>query len=121
MFAVTALSLLTIGLFGLVTFRVRQRTTEIGVRVALGARSSQVIWLVLRQPVVLAAGGIVVGLPATLGITRLMTSLLFGLSPSDGPTLAGATIAVLLTVVGAAAWPAWRASRIDPMSALRDE
>jgi predicted permease len=120
-FAVTALSLLTIGLVGLVTFRVRQRTAEIGVRVALGARRGQVIWLVLSQPVVLAAAGIVVGLPATLAITRLMTVLLFGLSPNDGPTLAGATIAVLLTVVGAAAWPAWRASRLDPMTALRDE
>jgi predicted permease len=120
-FAVTALSMLAIGLFGLVTFRVRQRTAEIGVRVALGARRGQVVWLVLRQPVVLAAAGIVVGLPATLAITRLMTTLLFGLSPSDGPTLAGATLAVLLAVVGAAAWPAWRASRLDPTTALREE
>ena len=118
-FAVTALSLLAIGLFGLVTFRVRQRTSEIGVRMALGARTDQVIWLVVRQPLGLAVAGLVVGLPATLAITRLMTSLLFGLTPNDWPTLAGATAGVLVIVAGSSVWPAWRASRLDPVTALR--
>ena len=120
-FAVAALTLLAIGLFGLVTFKVRQRTAEIGVRLALGARPDAVIWLVLRQPLVLAMAGLVAGVPATLAVTRLMETLLFGLTPGDPTTLAAATAGVLAIVAGSAAWPAWRASRLDPVIALRRE
>ena len=120
-FAVTALSLLSIGLFGQVMFRVRQRTREIGVRIALGAKADHIVWLVLRQPLKLAAMGIVIGVPATLAVTRMMSSLLFGLSPGDPLTLASAITAVMVIVAVSAAWPAWRASRLDPAVALRCE
>jgi predicted permease len=120
-FAVAALGLLAVGLYALVTFHVRQRTSEIGVRVALGAQTSQVVWLVLRQPLRLALAGISVGLPATVAVTRLMTALLYGVTPGDGRTLVIATFGVLLIVTGAAVWPAWRVSRLDPAIALRRE
>jgi len=119
-FAAAALSLLAIGLFGQVMFRVRQRTTEIGVRLALGAKSDQVVWLVLQQPIKLALIGVAIGVPATLAVTRLMTSLLFGLMPGDVPTLAGSIAGVLVIVAASASWPAWRASRVDPATALRE-
>lgn len=120
-FALTALVLLAIGLFGLVTFKVRQRTAEIGIRLALGARPDRVVWLVMQQPLQLAAAGVILGVPAALTVARLMSTLLFGLTPGDAPTMAGAALGVLLIVAASTAWPAWRASRLDPVVALRRE
>ena len=120
-FALTALVLLAIGLFGLVTFKVRQRTAEIGIRLALGAHPDRVVWLVLQQPLKLAAAGVIVGVPAALVVSRLMSTLLFGLAPGDVPTMAGAALGVLLIVAASTAWPAWRAARFDPVVALRRE
>ena len=120
-FAAAALMLLAIGLVGLLTFRVQQRTTEIGVRLALGATGRQVIWLVLQHPIRLAIAGLVVGIMLSLASTGLLRSLLFGLSPTDSSTLAGAAAAVVILVTASACIPAWRASRLDPVVALRQE
>ena len=121
LFAAAALVLLAIGLVGLLTFRVQQRTTEIGVRLALGATGRQVIWLVLQHPFRLAIAGLAIGILLSLASTGLLRSLLFGLSPTDVSTLAGAAIAVVILVTAAACIPAWRASRLDPVVALRQE
>jgi hypothetical protein len=120
-FAVTALLLLGIGLFGLVSFKVRQRTAELGVRLALGAHTAQVIWLVLKQPLKLALIGIAIGVPGALKLAHLLSSLLFGLTPGDAPTLVASAVGVLLIVTIGALWPAWHASRLDPLAALRQE
>jgi putative ABC transport system permease protein len=121
LFAGAALLLLAIGLIGLLTFRVQQRTTEIGVRLALGATGRQVVWLVLQQPFRLAAAGLGAGIVLSLASAGLLRSLLFGLSPTDASTLAGAAAAVVSLVTAAACIPAWRASRLDPVVALRQE
>jgi putative ABC transport system permease protein len=120
-FAAAALALLAIGLFGLLTFRVQQRTTEIGVRVALGANVGTVVWLVLQQPLRLAAAGTVAGTALTLATTGLLRSLLFGLSPTDVPTLTASVAAVVALVLLSACIPAWRAARLNPIVALRHE
>ncbi len=120
-FAATALLLLAIALFGVVTFRVRQQTAEIGLRLALGARRGHVVWLMMRRPLTLAAAGVALGVPATLATTRLTTALLFGVTPTDLSTLIGASIGLLLIVLLSTAWPAWRATQLDPTAALRCE
>jgi predicted permease len=121
LFAAAALLLLAIGLVGLLTFRVQQRTAEIGVRLALGATGSQVVWLVMRQPLRLALAGLVAGIMLSVATTGLLRSLLFGLSPTDVSTLTGAAIAVIVLVTTSACIPAWRASKLDPVVALRSE
>ena len=121
LFAMAALVLLAIGLVGLLTFRVQQRTTEIGVRLALGATGRQVIWLVLQHPFRLAFAGLAAGIALSLASTGVLRSLLFGLSPTDASTLAAAAAAVVILVAASACIPAWRASRLDPVIALRQE
>jgi hypothetical protein len=121
LFAMAALVLVAIGLVGLLTFRVQQRTTEIGVRLALGATGRQVIWLVLQHPFRLAFAGLAAGIALSLASTGVLRSLLFGLSPTDASTLAGAAAAVVILVAASACIPAWRASRLDPVIALRQE
>jgi predicted permease len=121
LFAAAALGLLAIGLVGLLTFRVQQRTTEIGVRLALGATGRQVVWLMLQQPIRLATIGLIGGILLSLATTGILRSLLFGLSPTDVTTLAGAATAVVVLVTLAACIPARRAARLDPVVALRQE
>jgi predicted permease len=119
--AVVALILGAIGIYGVISYVVSQRTREMGVRLALGAGASDVRHMVLRQGFFLAGTGVVVGLAAAFGLSRLMEALLFGVDPVDLPTFA--TMAISLTVVAllASYVPAHRASRTDPVVAIRAE
>ena len=120
-FSLFALLLACMGLYGIMSYGVVRRTKEMGVRMALGAQPGKVVWLVMRQSLVLVVIGVIVAVPAALLTTRFISSYLFGLSKNDPVTIAIATI-VLLTVAAVAGFlPARRASRIDPMIALRYE
>ena len=120
-FAVFALLLAAVGLYGVMSHLVTQSTHDIGVLVTLGARPGNIIGLVVRQGMQLAGIGIVLGLVGAAGLTRVMNSLLFGVSTTDALTFA--TVPALLAAVAFAATviPAWRATRVDPMVALREE
>ncbi len=116
-----ALFLGIVGIYGVISYVVSQRTREIGVRIALGAESSAVGRMVLREAAALAGAGVVAGLAASWALTRLMASLLYGVSPTDPLTFA-AVAGVLSLVALVASWvPAHRASRVDPVEALRSE
>ena len=116
-----ALLLALLGIYGVTAFTVTQRTREIGVRVALGAQRSHVLGLVLRQGVVLAAVGVMVGSLAALGATRLIANLLYGVPPTDVIAFGGAALALAVAAVMASWIPARRAARVDPIIALRSE
>jgi predicted permease len=114
-----ALGLAMVGLSGVVGFAVTRRTREIGVRMALGARRSSVVWLVLRGALVLVGTGVVIGTPLALGAGRTLGALLFGIGSTNPLVLAGAASGLLLVGALASAMPAWRASRVDPVTSLR--
>jgi len=120
-FGVLALALSVVGLYGTLAYTVSQRTREIGIRRALGARSSDVLRLVTLQGLKLAAVGMALGLTAALLSTRLLAFLLYGVSATDPLTFAGVTAVFLVIVLLASCIPAYRASRVDPMVALRYE
>jgi putative ABC transport system permease protein len=120
-FAVAGLILTLIGIYGVISYSVRQRTREMGIRIALGAQSGSVLGLVLRQAVVLALTGAVCGVIASLLLMRLLASQLFEIKPGDPLTLIGAALLMMIVALAASWIPARRATKVDPMIALRYE
>ena len=120
-FALSALVLVIVGIYGVVAYAVAQRTQEIGVRIALGATRGQVVAMVVRQGIAITLAGIALGLAAAMAATRVMAALLFEVSPTDLPTFAVAIATVVVTAFGACCGPAARASLVDPLVALRCE
>jgi macrolide transport system ATP-binding/permease protein len=119
--AVLALVIASVGLYGTMSYKVARRTGEIGIRMALGAQRGAVVWMVLREVLVLAAAGLAIGIPTALATSSLIESFLFGMKPNDPPALTVAVLALLSAAILAGYFPAWKASRIDPMIALRHE
>jgi ABC-type antimicrobial peptide transport system permease subunit len=120
-FALLAVVLASTGLFGVVSYAAAQRTAEFGTRMALGARSSDVVRLVARESMWLLAMGLAIGLAGGIGVGSTMKSVLFGLTPTDPLTLASVSGLLALVTLIATALPAWKAARIDPVVALRSE
>ena len=120
-FGLLALLLACIGLYGVMAHGVVRRTKEIGIRMALGAERRRIVWMVLRETLVLIAGGIAIGVPAALGATRLIASQLFGLSAADPVTLFVAASILAAVAIVAGFLPARKASRVNPLIALRYE
>jgi putative ABC transport system permease protein len=120
-FAVLALVIAAVGIYGVMAYSVAQRTQEIGIRMALGAARADVLRLVVGQALRLTLIGMGIGLAGAYAVTRLMASLLFGVSASDPPTFVGVTLILALSALVAAWLPAERATRVDPMVALRSE
>jgi putative ABC transport system permease protein len=120
-FAGFALVLAAIGLFGVIAYAVSERTRQIGIRIALGAKPREVFRLVAGQGMKLALIGLLVGLPLALGVGRAVAGLLFGVAPNDFATFAGVAILLALVSLVACYIPARRAMRVDPLIALRYE
>jgi ABC-type antimicrobial peptide transport system permease subunit len=116
---VLALVLASVGVYGVLAYAVAQRTREIGVRMALGANRSQVLTMVLRQAMSPVLVGLVLGLAGALAISRVVARLLFGVSTTDPATFVGVAGMLLLVALVSSWLPAWRASRVDPLLALR--
>lgn len=120
-FALLATGLASVGLYGVMAYMVGRRTREIGVRMAVGAARGDVVWLVMREVLLLLAVGIALALPASWALSQTVRSQLYGMQPLDPPTFISATLAVAVVAVLAGLVPARRATRIDPMRALRYE
>jgi ABC-type antimicrobial peptide transport system permease subunit len=125
LFGVLALLLASVGLYGLLTFAVVQRTSELGLRMALGARPTELVGMVLWEAMLLATAGIAIGVPAALFIIRIagsqISGLLFELTPSDPWTIGMASIVLVAVAAAAAYLPARRSSRVNPLTALKAE
>ena len=120
-FALLAVAIACVGLYGTMAYSVARRTNEIGLRMALGAERKKLIWMVLREVFVMAAVGLAIGVPVALATTKFVKSFLFDMKPNDPWAIAGAAVVLVLAAVVAGYGPAWRASRIDPWNALRHE
>lgn len=120
-FGLLALLLACIGLYGILSYGVASRTNEIGIRMALGAQRLDVFWLILREALALVIAGVVVGLPIIFAVTRLTSTMLFGLTPTDPVSLSLAGLLMLVVALVAGYLPSRRATKVDPMVALRQE
>ena len=120
-FAFVALVLAGVGIYGVIAYSVSQRTREIGIRMALGARSQDVLGIVVGEGLKLAAVGVAIGLAGSLALTRLMSSLLYGVSTTDFQTFIGVSLLLTFVSLLASYIPARRATRCDPLVALRYE
>jgi putative ABC transport system permease protein len=121
MFASFALTLAAIGIYGIVAYSVSQRTHEIGVRLALGAQRRDVLRMVVSQGMTMTVTGAVAGFMLSLALTRVMSSLLFGVTAADPITFTVIPIVLLLVALAACYFPARRATRVEPVTALRQE
>jgi putative ABC transport system permease protein len=120
-FAAIALALAGVGIYGVMSYAVTQRTQEIGIRMALGAEREHIVRMVLRSGTLMALSGVAIGLVAALGLARLMTSLLFQTSAADPPTFSVVPLLLLGVALAACYLPARRAMKVDPIVALRYE
>jgi predicted permease len=120
-FAVLALVIASVGLYGTMAYAVTRRAGEIGIRMALGAQRGAVVRMILRQVLLLAAAGVAIGLPTALAASRLIESFLFGIKPNDPLALILAVTVLMIATLLAGYLPAWKASRIDPVTAIRGE
>jgi ABC-type antimicrobial peptide transport system permease subunit len=120
-FGLLALVLACIGLYGLLSYEVSRRTREIGIRMALGAQERDVLRLVVKQGLALAVVGAMVGIGVALGVTRYLTSMLYGVHANDPVTIGAVAVLLALVALAACYIPARRATRVDPMVALRYE
>ena len=120
-FALLALVLGAVGIYGIVSYSVTQRTHEIGIRMALGARAANVLSLIMKNGVTLVLTGIVIGIAAALALTRFLTTLLFGVTPTDSGTFVAVSLVFFVIAIVASLVPALRATRVDPIVALRNE
>ena len=119
-FAAMAIALASIGIYGVMSYVVRQRTREIGTRVALGATRGDIVWLVMRQGAAIASIGTAIGLAAGLAASRSLAAILFGVSPSDPATLTASAAVLIAATMAACYVPARRAARVDPARTLSD-
>ena len=118
-FALTALSLALVGIYGVIAYGVSQRTHEIGVRLALGARRREIVAMVVKQGIAIALVGVVVGSAAALALTRLMSAMLYDVRPNDPWVFTASAAGLALTAVAASWIPALKAAGVDPLQALR--
>jgi macrolide transport system ATP-binding/permease protein len=120
-FALLALVIAGVGLYGTMSYNVARRTGEIGIRMALGAPRGRVVWMVLREVVLVAATGLAISVPAALAASKLVESFLFRMTPTDPLALTGSVVTLVGAALLAGYLPARNASRIDPMIALRHD